>query len=274
MEKTQKIQCPNCGASSSFETIRTGSYKCGYCYSHWEQATLIPEQNVAIIFRDLIIQLFEEDKELTPERPKYVERSFNHVLGIYTYMIEIKDVAVIHSLLPKFREMVDVQIRYYESRGITKNTRKEELIARKTDDEGFVMHHFLAAFYSMLSKIESQYYTQEEHLQMALEYSNFAQKLRSQAIDDFEEEMAAAHFGVLQRLGDQNVAFAWLDNLLHRFPEQSIEEDLTVSLGYAPDDDDIAAYKKQINNYKEEVTLLFEDVIFSRPFQDWKNNKL
>ncbi len=273
MQKTQKIQCPNCGNTSSFETIRTGSYKCGYCHSRWEQATIAPEYNTNTVFRDLIVKLFEDYEKLTPERPKFVDRSFHTILGVYNYLLEMKEGPVTQDLLPKFREMTAQQIEHYKELGITKDTTKKELIARDADEKSFIMHHFLAEFYKMLASIETKFSSEEASLQRAMEHSQIAQNLSSSAIDDFDKEMATLHFNVLQRTKDQDIAYTWLDHLLHRFPEKSIPEDLTISLGYAPEEDDIRNYKKQIENYKEEVTLLFEEVIFSKSFQDWKKQQ-
>lgn len=272
MELSNKIQCPTCGATSSYTEIEPGHYKCGYCLSGWEQLSILPEKNNEQEFFEKCEEIFDEQQKLTPERPKYSERSFANITIFFSFFSEIKNTIFREQLLPKFNTLVDKQIKEYAEQGIDTNVDREKIFSRYPDK--FVLVIYLAELNYMSAKAIALTYDEKEKLEEAVLKLKTAQQLHGPSINEWQEKISKASVGVLQRLGEEQRTFEYIYSLFESQNIRSYKAYHHKSSGFSPDQEDLSHFIKDREAYSEDVKFLFEDIIFSDNYKEWESKKM
>lgn len=269
MELLNRIQCPACGATSSYSETEPGHYKCGYCLSNWEQLSILPEKSNEQQFLEKCEAIFDEQQKLTPDRPKYFERSFANITIFYSFFSEIKTPAYREQLLPKFNTLVDKQIEEFAKQKIDAAVDRDKIFSSYPDK--FVLIIYLAELNYMSAKAMALTFNEKDKLEEAVIKLTKAQNLFGPSINEWQPKISKAIVGILQRLGERERTFDYIHSL---FKNQSIPAFKAYhhkSSGFLPDEEDIAHFREDRKAYYEEVKYLFEDIIFSEEYINWES---
>lgn len=272
MEITIKIQCPACGATSSYTETEPGHYKCGFCLSSWEQVSVLPEKNDEKEFFGRCEEIYNEQLKITREKPKYLEITFANISMFYSFFLEIENQELQEKLLPKFFTMVDNQVEEYANDGIDENIDRDKIFARHTDK--FVLIIYLAELNYMRAKALALNYDEKEKLEEAIQKLKIAQHLHGPTIHEWQGKISKAIIGILQRLGEETKAFEYINSLFENQSVSAYKEYHTKSSGFSPDEEDIAHFIKDREEYTEEIKSLFEDIILSEAYKDWESKNV
>lgn len=272
MEITIKIQCPACGATSSYTETEPGHYKCGFCLSSWEQVSVLPEKNDEKEFFGRCEEIYNEQLKITREKPKYLEITFANISMFYSFFLEIENQQLQEKLLPKFFTMVDNQVEEYANDGIDENIDRDKIFARHTDK--FVLIIYLAELNYMRAKALALNYDEKEKLEEAIQKLKIAQHLHGPTIHEWQGKISKAIIGILQRLGEETRAFEYINSLFENQSVSTYRQYHTKSSGFSPDEEDIAHFIKDREEYTEEIKSLFEDIILSEAYQDWESKNV
>ncbi|AFL80844.1 hypothetical protein Aeqsu_1351 [Aequorivita sublithincola DSM 14238] len=272
MELSNKIQCPTCGATSSYTETEPGQYKCGYCLSGWEQLSILPEKDNEQEFFEKCKEIFDEQQKLTPEKPKYSERSFANITIFFSFFSEIKNTTFREQLLPKFNTLVEEQIKEYAEQGIDTNVDREKIFTRYPDK--FVLVIYLAELNYMSAKALALTYDEKEKLEEAILKLKTAQQLHGPSINEWQGKISKTTVGILQRLGEEKRAFEYIYSLFESQNIRSYKAYHHKSSGFPPEREDLAHFIKDREAYSEDVKFLFEDIIFSDEYIDWESKQV
>lgn len=269
---TIKIQCPACGATSSYTETEPGHYKCGLCLSLWEQVSVLPEKNDEKEFFERCEEIYAEQLNITRDKPKYLERTFANISMFYSFFLEIESQELLEKLMPKFFTMVDNQVEEYANDGIDENIDRDKIFAKHTDK--FVLIIYLAELNYMRAKALALNYEEKEKLEEAIQKLKTAQQLHGPTIHEWQGKISKAIVGILQRLGEETKAFEYINSLFENQSVSAYQKYHTKSSGFSPDEEDIAHFIKDREEYTEEIKSLFEDIILSEAYQAWESKNV
>jgi hypothetical protein len=213
-------------------------------------------------------KIFEEQQKLSRDRPKYFERTFANFSIFYTFLLEIENPEYSKKLLPKFFTLADEQTAEYAKEGIDENVDRDKIFLNYPDK--FALIVYLAEINYMAAKVMALNYEEKEKLEAAIRKLKTSQKLHGPTIDEWQEKIAKAIVGILQRLGNPEKTFEYIHSLAEDQSVETFKSYHEKSSGFAPDKDQLVAFIKHKEEYKDEISILFEDIIFSEAYQAWE----
>ncbi|MEL6975706.1 MAG: hypothetical protein AAGL29_09975 [Bacteroidota bacterium] len=242
MQNTQKIQCPNCGATSAFIEKNPGHYQCAYCHSHFEYVSITPNASSDKFLYEQVLNLISEYEAFEVTRAKYFERMFSGLFQIHTYLDQIERSDLRKNVFPFFQNLVKREFQRLEEVGIQKNTTLEAVL----EQEGKVVQLFyLKNYYKILAHQYSQTYDAPDELNKALDYLDDAMSVEAPVPSDFYLELMQCKFGILQRLGKKEKAYDFLREILHHPTFPGLEDG------------------QKVKEVQEELKVRFESVLLS-----------
>ncbi|MEO0507161.1 MAG: hypothetical protein AAF090_13485 [Bacteroidota bacterium] len=242
MESTQKIQCPNCGATSGFIEKSPGHYQCAYCHSQFEHVSITPNASLDKSLYKQALNLINEYEAFEVTRAKYFERMFSGLFQIHTYLDQIERIDFKKNLFPPFQNLITREFQRLEEAGIQKNTTLEAVLQQGGK---VVQLFYLKNYYKILAHQYSQTYDDSDQLNNALDYLGDAMHVEAPVPSDFYLELMQCKFGILQRIGKKAEAYDYLYEIL-RYP---VIPEITE--------------KEKVQEIREELKVRFESVLLS-----------
>ena len=249
MKITQKIQCPNCGATSNFKDKTPGIFLCIYCGSSFEHISITSDLTVEKHFYNQVLSIYNEYVLFDIKRVKYHERMFIGIMKLDVNLDQIKNKAYQKKLFPKLIELMEREITIHKSNNITWNTSIEY---KKGNEKVMQSLFYLKNYYRVLGHHYCKIYDTEIELNKALNYFSYAESIKAPTDSKFYTGLIRSKIGILNRLHQSSSAFEYLDDLLKNPLDFSING------------------PKEILAYREQLKVDFEDLFLSDAYKEYK----
>ncbi len=215
----QKIQCPNCGATSGFIEKKPGFYRCNYCGSMFEHISIVPSITVDKQLFEQIEGLYNEYKALTPDRAKYHQRILTGVLQINGLMNGISDSEIQKNAFKLLEELLSREVAIYIKNGYDLSHFQVTNLSVLESDV-LVKAMYLKQLYAVWAHNLSKIAANKNELIKALEVAETAQKFTLPIEVPIVVDLKRTKLGLLRRLNRDEEAFTYLDSELKGAADQ------------------------------------------------------
>lgn len=251
MQFQNKIQCPNCGATGSFQEQSPGILTCAYCGSSFEHVSILPDASAEKHFYDHVLEIYNAYVALQPDCAKYHQRMFSGIMQMHTNIGLLKNDVHYKKVYPKLEALIHREVLILKEKGITAESGKDVLL----QTENVITEYFyLKYYYKMLAHHLSKQDNSPESITKALETIALTEQIQVPVPSDFYSELSRNKIGLLARSQGMDAVYTYLDRLLETPLDQSI----------APDD---------LEDYKEQIQMDFEDFFLSDGYREYQRKK-